>query len=415
MSPQYLEAQRLEQWTSQQPIPGFHPKTKTPMLVADSDRSVHAFSTQWLEEYGNKKVRAIVYNQWTLANGWTPPKDILVSPLKNQARILGAFLDTKGLMHLVFFGGDNTWAKIYYAKAPAISADRASSWSKPEMVGDKALDPQNGAIIGDDSGHLVIVFSGKKGGNGLYVVYSDNSGNSWSDPDIIYQTGDAELKPFGSKLHLGESGQVHSVWNVVNKAGHGESAYYSRLDISQRRWSNPIEVAKGVRLGAFNPNVIELRDDIIICYYNGKGNSNWWRLSSDNGQTWTTPERIAPNHIGFNGPVSLVVDSSDVLHLLFGGRILGRPATHGMWHAIWQDGRISEPEAVVSGPRVIDIEGGSGFDPSWAEAAIFQGNVLMVTWRTDPGAGKNGVWFSHKKLNAPELPPIPLPTPLKSD
>jgi hypothetical protein len=74
-----------------------------------------------------------------------------------------------------------------------------------------------------------------------------------------------------------------------------------------------------------------------------------------------------------------------------------------MWHNIWQDGEWSETDAVVSGL------GGTGFDPYDARAAIVQGNELLITWRTDPGNSKPGVWYSTTKLNTPNILAQPLP------
>ena len=84
-----VSAQEPNGWPAQQRIPDFHPETNTPILVADQNRTVHAFSSQWLDDDEDNAVRAIAYNQWTLEGGWTPPVDILLSPLKDDARLTG--------------------------------------------------------------------------------------------------------------------------------------------------------------------------------------------------------------------------------------------------------------------------------------------------------------------------------------
>ncbi len=35
--------------------------------------------------------------------------------------------------------------------------------------------------------------------------------------------------------------------------------------------------------------------------------------------------------------------------------------------------------------------------------------MALVTWRSDPAAGVNGVWYSYAILDTPELPVSPLP------
>jgi hypothetical protein len=61
--------------------------------------------------------------------------------------------------------------------------------------------------------------------------------------------------------------------------------------------------------------------------------------------------------------------------------------------------RWSDPGAILTGPNT---------NLTKPEAIISQGNVLLATWlyeRRDPA----GVWYSYAKLDAPELPVVPLP------
>jgi hypothetical protein len=99
-----------------------------------------------------------------------------------------------------------------------------------------------------------------------------------------------------------------------------------------------------------------------------------------------------------------VVDANDTLHLFFGQRISGNPDIHGLWHSVWVDPRWSEPEAIIKGPQVNDLVGRSSFDPYAARAVVSRGNVILVTWRTDPGNKGNGVWFSYQTIDAPGSP-----------
>jgi hypothetical protein len=97
-------------------------------------------------------------------------------------------------------------------------------------------------------------------------------------------------------------------------------------------------------------------------------------------------------------------------------QVAEQPAVHGVWHSIWND--QSETwgpyEAIVRGEKVLDRVGYTSFDPSSARAAVSQGNVLLVVWRTDPGSKGNGVWYTYDVLDTPELPVFPLPTPASS-
>ena len=80
-------AQGDEEWSRPGTIPGYHPETEWPILIADQNGTVHAFTSQWLGEE-SLSTKAIVYNQWTIDAGWTMPVDILLSPQKSQAPAL---------------------------------------------------------------------------------------------------------------------------------------------------------------------------------------------------------------------------------------------------------------------------------------------------------------------------------------
>jgi hypothetical protein len=400
-------AQQSYGWMPQRAVPDYHPETEPPYLVADQNRTVHAFSSQSLGEDEGQSVKAILYNQWTLERGWTVPVDIMLSPVK-EARILGAFLDRSGIMHMIFYGGDNTAGDIYYTKAPAVDAGQAPAWSTPVLVGEAANDPSVAALTGDDKGNLAIVYSGKQDGWGLYTLYSADGGETWTEPVPMFLTY-AELIPFALNLSRGESGVVHAVWDVRDLGGNGRRIYYAGLNLDDQQWTEPVTLAEAeTGYGVLIPTVVEHGDEVIVAY-----SGVTMRSSKDGGKTWTAP--VNPfRQVGVNGAMSFVVDSNDDLHFLWAQRITASPDIHGVWHSMWLDGRWTEPEAVVSGPRVNDASGYGSFDPYEVRAVVSQGNVLLVTWRTDPGPQNraNGVWYSYVVLEAPQLSQVPLPTAL---
>ncbi|HLY27929.1 MAG TPA: sialidase family protein [Aggregatilineales bacterium] len=387
-------------WSLPQRVPGYADTTSPPILIADQNRTVHAFAYQQVGTAG--KEIAIVYSQWTLGQGWTNPVDIILSPQKHEAGLLGAFLDQGGIVHLVFFGGDNTGASIYYVRAPLASAASAAAWSEPVLVGDKALNPESGSIAGDDKGNLVIVFNGTETGHGFYAAYSSDSGSSWTQPAAMFLADSDDLFPYNLQVYSSATGWLHAVWSTYSTEGQGRGTYYARLKLGQEQWSQPIELARtDSGYGTQEPAIVENRGQLIAMYYFPP--KIFLRTSSDNGVTWTDP--IAPFiHVGNNGAGSFAVDSSDNLHLFWGQRITGNPDIHGMWHSIWQSGHWSEPEAIVSGPLVSDHTGDKAFDPTAAQAIVSQGNVMLVTWRSDFGLKGNGVWYSYSILQTPELP-----------
>jgi len=398
--------QELSLWSSAQRIPGYEVGTWPPLLVTDQYNIVHAFSYQWLDESGGTSGRAIHYNRWVPDQGWTAPIDVLLSPLKFDARLLDVYLDSSGNIHLIYWAGDNTEANIYFSSAPIEEAGNARAWSSPALVALNVQDPENGVIYSPDESTFVIVFSGKSQGNGLYASTSKDQGLTWTDPTLIYNTNDLDNFVNELKIYESDSGQVHMIWNEVNEGGQGRDIYYSSTGIDKLDWSNPLKIAEAESgYGTNTPAVIEFEDQ-IIAFYN-LGGTILQRVSRD-GINWSAPARLFSRHTGVNGSLSLVVDQFNNLHIFFGQRITGAPDIHGMWHSIYNGVGWSEPESIVSGPQVRDMEGDTGFDPFEARATVNQDNVLLVTWRTDPGMQGNGVWYSYKNLGMTELP---TPTP----
>lgn len=403
-------------WSPQSKIPGYFSRTLPPKMVVDQDRTVHAFATMPLTDDpadGASEDYAIYYSQWTLKDGWSKPNDILLSPVKQQARVEGVFLDHAGVIHLVFFGGDEQTGNLYYTWAPAQYAGRATAWAEPVVIGEKPITPDAAVLAGDGQGNLVTVYSGNLGeGNSLYAVYSEDGGVTWSEPGLVFSTYTLTEQVFDLQTYLGASGALHMVWNVTDSTGQNVGGYYAQMNnLHDRVWTTPIPIDTSVGLGLAIPAVIEYKGSIIIVYNNGVPDMvppvQWMRRSDDGGKTWSPPIRPFPNHIGRNGTISLVVDGAGVLHVFFGQRTGGSdetPATHGMWHSVWNNG-WGPLQPVVSGPQ------GESFDPYDARAVVSQGNTILLTWRTDPGRRDSWSYFATTTLDVPEQPVEPLPTP----
>ncbi len=392
--------QAINSWSSPERIPGYADETDPPILIADNNHTVHAFSSQWVGE--NKSYKAIIYNRWTPDYGWTMPVDIILPPLKREARLLDVTLDKSGFFHLIFFAGDETQASIYYTRSNSDQADYANSWEKPRQIGHDAFVFESGKIVGDGSDHLVVIYSGTAAGPGVYAMYSSNGGDEWSEPVALFLSGDPKMWPSGLDLFVGESGTLHAVWDLVNEGGQGRKIYYTNSQIDEKTWSTPRELASVESgLGVRSPRIIEHLGNLFVFYYSN--GPMLMRFSHDLGNSWFPPTTQF-RQIGFNGSVSFAVDSNDILHLLWGQRITGNPDIHGLWHSTWQQKGWNTAEPVTSGPRITDETQGKGFDPSNARAVVSQGNILLVTWNQDPQAGVNGVWYSFTRLDAPELP-----------
>ena len=397
--------QTINIWSPQNNLPFFDDNTRTPILEVDNAQGiVHILNSS---SFGDNLL--IVYNIWSPERKWSKPNDILLPQMSTQAKIQDAYLDDYGTLHIVFFSGDDFAANIYYSRVLASEASDSKAWLKPILIGEGALSPDSGKIFGDAQGRLYIVYTGISAGNGLYYVTSENHGDDWSLPENLFVTTSSDLKPVYLTGYMEPEKQIHITWSVVDFSGYGQAVYYLRYDLKAKQWGNVVTIDQGFGAGADTPAIIEYQDRIFTIYHNDFPTTRYFRYSDDQGTTWSLPQRLF-QYEGSNGPAALVIDSSNTLRMFFGNRT-GNPAIHGLWQSIWDGSKWSAPEAIVSGPRIVDRLTGGGFDPAFVNAAVLQGNVILLVWRTDPGAGSNGAWFSYIQLDAPKVTSTQIPPP----
>lgn len=408
-----VKADVAGQWAPDARVPGYLDDTLTPFLVADQDRTVHAFASQWVND--GKRRLAVVYRKWSLYGGWTRPVDIILAPT-GDAHILGAFLGSLNRMHIIFMTGEAGNSAVYYSSAPAANAELVSAWSHPVMVGENASGVKSAAIVEDGLGNLVVIYSGTLDGNGVYFVTSANAGENWSEPSRVFLTYDTSLVPFSLRLAMGPDGQVRAAWNVVTSLGVDEALYFSNYSIPDSEWSPPVQLDSRIDLpdyfGPSYPAMLDNGTDIVILYNGGNPYTGQYvnsgrpvmraSISSDGGATWGGPDNSFPLLQGRSGEHALAMDSMGGVHGLFVMRIdqgidSKYKAIGGIWHSKFQDGIWTNPDRFVTTYPSHDVR-----------AIVSQGNVLFVVWREDPGTGKHGVWYSYTILDTPELPVIPL-------
>lgn len=421
LSHQPVGAGKSYSWSPDEKVPGYLDDTFTPFLLADRNRTVHAFASQWVDVDGRRL--AIIYRQWTLKGGWTRPVDIILSPIGGNANFMGAFLDSSDTMHVIFTATENIARRtfVFYSSAPATSADLAHAWSAPVSVVEDASEVSSGSISGDEKGNLVILYSGTKDGIGVYAINSNDSGLSWSNPKPVFLTFDSNLVPYSIKTYKGKSNRLHSVWAVATSLGSYDSVYYAGLNLVTDQWDEPtlLETRTNAQgfFGPSYPAIIDNGSYIIAMYNSGnpyKGRPVDYgrpiirvRISRNDGESWAEAVDPFPLLVGNSGEHTLFMDSNHVVHSLVIMRIDSSvdgvyKVIDGVWHSQFVNGVWSNPERFVTSLAPVDIR-----------AVVVQGNVIMATWHEDPGAGQDGVWFNYCILDTPELSVTPLPTRLE--
>jgi len=410
-----VQAKPARQWASDRKVPGYLEDTFTPFLLADQNRTVHAFTSQWIDD-GSRRL-AVVYRKWSLAGGWTRPIDVLLAP-SGSATFLGAFLDVSGTIHVIFAQGENRRVDVYYSYARVEAADSASAWSAPVLIGPGLSGVNSAAMSGDLLGNLAVIYSGSLDGSGVYAVHSSDAGRDWSDPIQLFTPKTSDLTPYSLRLFSGREKQIQAAWNVVSALGVDEELYFSTYDIEAANWAKPTELEKRVEypeyFGPSFPAIVDNGNEIVIMYNGGNPFTGlpvgYGRpvqrvtVSTNGGQSWSEAINPFPFHVGRSGEHSLALDGVGRPHALFVQRIEtlvdGQYSiVGGIWHSIFENGSWTNPDRFVT-----------TYSPHDVRSIIVQGNVLLVVWREDPGEGTHGVWYSYYVLDVPELPVVPIST-----
>ena len=377
-----LVAQSKPQWAPIQRIPGYDDETKAPLLVADNNRTIHAFNVQPVTE----DLRAIHYSTWSADNGWSKPNDIIAGP-SSAPQLQDVILDQQGVFHLIYFGGNDVRANIFYTYAPAIHAGNAHAWAEPFIIGPAAASPAQAQLRTNSNNELFVVYSGRVDGPGLYAIESVTQGGSWSEPLPIYLVYTPETPLAALYTTMDDSDRLHVVWTDNNISGNGELVSYVQLDTITGIWSTPEVLATAERYESDWPSIAVLGDTVIVVYQNSGPATRWVRVSQDGGQTWGHPVRPF-QHVGEYGHAALATDSAGDLHMILGNRLDSE--NHGMWYSKWEGNRWRPLKAIVSGP--VSKVAGEGFDPHKPYLVVSQGNLLFAAWSNDHGF--NGGWFS---------------------
>lgn len=388
-------------WTKPEQIPGYDRIARPPVLVADRNHVVHAFSYET-----NRLVRGAIYHRrWTLAGGWSLPVDILLPGAgAGMQTIQSVHLDEAGRLHLVYYVGDQTVGEMFYSKAYAVDADQGAAWSMPVAIGPKAGPVASAALVSDTDGTLVLIYGGQVEGIGVYEVRSEDGGDTWSAPVALDLMDRPEEWPASIKLEVDSAGRLHAVWSLVGTEGVGLELDYTHWDPATRQWSRS-QVLALREPGEYSinwPTLVTAGEELMLIYQDSFPATRWMRRSQDGGQTWTAPVRPFP-HIGEYENAILLKDGADQIHLILGNRTID-PEIHGMWYSRWLDGHWTPLQSITAGPVT------STYDPSAPQAVVSQGNTLLaVWWHNVRRETLSGAWYAYVQLDIPELPVTPLP------
>ena len=282
-------------------------------LVADLDDIIHAV---WVQSsfVDDDSEPAIYYALWD-GDGWSKPAQIMVTngPPVN----LSLTTDNHGRLFLVWVNQDS--GDLLFSWGNSSRANVPLEWASPKILPSLAKLNSSPEILVDGSGNIVVAYTVTLNENrGVYIVRSENLGETWSVPlkvfDAMSSEWDAVDRP---KLALTSDGKLHTLFSRYSVSGgiHPTGLYYSQSEDGGATWNNPIEISDKPVIWH---QILVGKDQTLNLLWQenyDQATTNLHRLSNDNGVTWnnqtivsSTREKLVSIDVG--------TESSGELHLL---------------------------------------------------------------------------------------------------
>jgi hypothetical protein len=376
-------------------------RASLPEVAADSEGVIHVIWEYGEPGFVDSGAHQSLYYTRLKDGAWSIPVDVLVSPDNRVARVPSMVIDSHGYLHVIWSGGN----ALLYSSAYAPDAGDARNWATPQMLSSDISigDP---AIAVDDQDRLYAVWS--EPNKGLILRTSDDGDLWTEPKTIFAADDGNELARWGriavddgERLHvvLTQTVQEENVREGVRDDPN--FLYYLYSDDLGESWSDPFLITPEPDFGEVN--VATFGENVVHLIWNGRagreGRYHLW--SNDRGVNWSDiVEVVDPQGpyggAGLSGIPMMKIDSKGVLHMVSTGSPFD-------YYTRWQDGTWSVP---VNISKNVDGKGISGDETSLEGPGmtLSEGNKLHVVFHD----GLERIWYTTTTIDAPRQTPTPL-------
>ena len=300
-------------WGVPQTIINVPQKISSISSVADINNDIHAV---WAQSpfLGDDFEPAIYYALWD-GVAWSKPSQIIVTSYTPVGLSLTS--DNQGRLLLVWV--DQESGDLFFSWGNSNRANIPLEWTSPIILPSSAKLISSPDILVDSSGNIVVSYAVTLNENrGIYMVRSDNLGETWSAPlqmiDAISYEWDAIDRP---KLALTSDGRLHTLFPRYSVSGgiRPMGLYYSQSEDGGATWSEPVEISD--KLVTWHQVIVSKDQTLNLLWQENydQTTTNVHRISNDNGVTWNNPTVVSSTR---EKSVSIDVgtDPTGQLHLL---------------------------------------------------------------------------------------------------
>jgi hypothetical protein len=396
-------------WSSPYRLSSLDRSAGEPYILNDQYGFIHIF---WVETSLDDDRATINYTSF---NGmtWASPVDIYAAAPGSPILYMSPTIDSDGLLYIAWSEGEN--GPVFLSTAPAFNALSARNWQRPVRL---EVPSSIFELRVDSTGLFHILYASATGNSGLYYMQSEDNGTTWINLRRLDPDAPSNLSANVIKFILDENDGLHATWTYVDLniavGAAGTWVRYAHSLDGGANWIFPISIDEADE----SPDELRMafpamtvHDEVVNIVWTGDAavhrESSY---STDAGQTWSSTADIFGDLQGQARGDGLDVDSLGRTHFI--GNI--RWPT-GLYYAMWDDGRWTDPLLVYLIRESASDEPGDRISAHDIRMAIRTGNQLVVAFGDAPGEANRGLFAMHRTLtDAPALAmePIPTATPL---
>jgi hypothetical protein len=308
--------------------------------------------------------------------------------------------------------------EIYFSRVAASLAGSAAEWFAPELLPALHATAGSADIAFDADGRVYVAYALQfNEERGIYLVSSDDGGESWSEPrqvfDGVAAGWDAVDDP---RLAVTGDGFVHVTWSqkTIPPANLPlNSAYAASIDGGDS-WSEDIDLPfVDVPPVWSEISAAGLQTLHRVWQEDFENASNYWsQISNDSGLNWEQPVRISDRNNPV-GPADLIVDGGGTPHLAqlagFAGNGQTADAISPMiQHWLWTDGNWTMAEGFATEAGILtNVDGIAGVVAANGNLAVLYSGLFL---NVESGRLQAGYLTSSRSLSVAAGPLTPVPT-----
>jgi hypothetical protein len=277
-------------------------------VIPDRDGWLHVF---WVEAESS----TINYVFWDGLR-WSSSFPILTSPSGAVDRPTALLTAERRL--LVMWNAVES-GKYYYSLTGADDAAFTEEWIAPRELPVLRDGVTSADVIVDGTDNIYVAFAVPiNEGRGIYLMRSNDRGETWSEPAIVFDAVANEWAMVDEpQLAVTADGTLHLLWTryAPPPVAQPQSLAYARSEDGGESWSQPQIVTETRPMWS---RITSTGESSVHRHWQEPGDDRVivrQQTSVDNGLRWSVASQAGD--AGASGPLDLIADSSGKLHLVY--------------------------------------------------------------------------------------------------